>query len=164
MSDSALAYAPSSVGYVVRVEGRGAIADAAALRAFVTETLASGEGDVILDLTECDHLDSTFLGSLVTLHRSCRPNDKQFLVYLPTEDRKRLFGCCRLDTLLRFTDRAPKPTAAFTPLSTPKLRVDEFGHIIMESHERLAELGGKNAEAFRRVADRIAVELSKSGK
>jgi hypothetical protein len=34
----------------------------------------------------------------------------------------------------------------------------------MESHERLAELGGKNAEAFRRVADRIAMELSKTAK
>jgi anti-anti-sigma factor len=161
MSDtSAVRFGRTEVGYVVLIEGRGCAQQSVAVREFVQACLEDRDAQVVVDLNACEYLDSTFLGCLAELHRRHQQDPPRFLVAASREATDRLLRATRLDLLLNFTD-APAP-AADTCMSLPEgQRLDprEFGQHVMECHRRLSELGGSSAEAFARIADRLAEEL-----
>src|SRR5207237_6075556 len=71
---SALKIGRTDNGYSVRVEGAGKMKESRAVQEFVVRTLggadaAESAGSVAVDLSACEYLDSTFLGSLVFLSR-----------------------------------------------------------------------------------------------
>src|SRR3954468_15262229 len=101
--------APTDTGCCIRVTGRGTVRESAAARDVAMRTLESGPAaTVVVDLTACDYLDSTFLGLLAGMysaHGRTKPN--RFLIAAPQETRKKLMGPCRLDRLLPFSDTPP---------------------------------------------------------
>ena len=60
---------PISDGTVVCLVGRGTMCESPAFRD-VAERLLD-RGDVVFDASRCDYLDSTFLGCLIGLKKSC---------------------------------------------------------------------------------------------
>ena len=117
---------------------------------------------VVLDLSACTYIDSTFLGGLVSLfkrHVSGRPD--RFAIYAPAPLRQSLFGTSRLDRVFPFVDELPLVGAERLPLEVQSTTSrDELGSYVVECHRRLAELGGAEAETYGRVAEAIAQELT----
>src|SRR5579875_1841293 len=60
-----LAFARTESGYRLRVQGRGTMPQSHCVQNFVAEALAKDDRVVVLDLSEADYLDSTFLGCLL---------------------------------------------------------------------------------------------------
>src|SRR5262245_43461618 len=69
MSPAALSVGRSTNAYCVRVQGRCTMSQSPALHQFAIHVFAEGPEVIYVDLRNCDHLDSTFLGSLLDLHR-----------------------------------------------------------------------------------------------
>jgi hypothetical protein len=125
---------------------------------------------VIIDLADCTYLDSTFLGGLVSLLKRhgggvsggrAEGGNGRFAIYAPPEKRRLLFSVSRLDQLLPFVPELPA-SSGDTDLSLealPHASKEELGLYIVECHRRLAELGGSEAQDFRRVADALETEL-----
>lgn len=159
---------PSSVkvgrteaGYRVRVDGHGTLRNSPAVHAFTVRTLDDQDGGrVVIDLTTCQYLDSTFLGCLVDLNKrygTSRP--PRFEVAAPPETVRRLFGPTHLDRVLHVLDVEPATLGDEVDLSTEDLPLPELGRHLLECHRRLAEVDGPNQAAFRRIVDRLEAEL-----
>ena len=68
-------------------------------------------------------------------------------------------GSVHLDHFLNFADECPAGAGAPVTLHVSALDRAEFGQHLLETHRKLAELGGPAADTFRKVADQIAREL-----
>ena len=92
-------------GYVVRIEGRGTWRESCAVHEFMVQSLTSEACSEVIDLFGCEHLDSTFLGTLVDLYKHFGGEPPRLLVAASPEARRRLLAPTHLDTFLRITRR-----------------------------------------------------------
>src|SRR5262245_35990365 len=92
-----------SNGIAVRLVGRGTMFESHAFRAAID--LQPEPGVILFDATQCDYLDSTFLGCLVGLKKTCdhTPNGR-FVIAAPPPIRARLFSSSSLDRYFDFVD------------------------------------------------------------
>jgi len=149
-------------GYRVRVEGRGSAQESPALAAFVTQYLeACDRALVVVDLSACEHLDSTFLGCLVTLHQRCQESEgASFLTWADDDRRGKLLSPTRIDRVLEFAASAPETKGDDVCLGPRRLNEMEFGRHIMESHRALAGMPCAHAKLFQEIADQLDRELN----
>ena len=165
VGESALRVGRVASGYVVQVEGRGTLRESPALREFAVQSLddPGGPSTVVVDLSHCDYLDSTFLGCLVSLHRKYnRTLPHRFQVAASCDQCQKLLAPTHLNHLLDVTEVCPEPISDVVELSGPILPTADLGRHVMECHRRLAELGGCRASSFRSIADRLARELGEA--
>ena len=157
---SALTVGCTEGGHRVRVVGKGTMRESPAVREFAAQALDAGAGSLVLDLSACDYLDSTFLGCLVVLHKHYgREVPPRFAVSAPSEPCRRLMAMNKLDAFLAIIDPGPPLLGEEIPLPAPESCSVDLGRHIMECHRRLAEAGGPNEDAFRRIADQLDREL-----
>jgi anti-anti-sigma regulatory factor len=145
-------------GYVFRIVGRGTLLESAAVCDFVCGAIEDG-ADVVLDLSECEYLDSTFLGGLVIMYRRGESGCGSFAVFADESARRNLLDSCRLDLILPFVDECPPCTESSVALQVTHLKRTEFAQHLLETHRKLAKLGGPAAETFRRIVDQLRKEL-----
>ena len=145
-------------GYLFRIAGRGTNRESSAVRDFVCGAIEDG-ADVVLDLSTCEYLDSTFLGCLVLLHQRAAAHPGTFVVFADESTRERLLRQVGLDRLLCFVEALPPCTGEAVSLEVPTLERMEFCEHLLESHEKLAELGGPTAQTFASIAKQLAKEL-----
>ncbi len=159
MNDSCtLAIHLTQNGYVFRIDGRGTMHESASVRDFISGAIEDGV-DVVLDLSACEYLDSTFLGCLVLLHQRSKSHKGTFSVFADESARNRLLASVQLHRYLDFTEESPECLGEPVSLHVSKLDRAEFGQHLLATHRKLAELGGPSAETFKKVADEIAREL-----
>jgi anti-anti-sigma regulatory factor len=159
---SVLRVGRTASGFLVQVEGRGTLSESPALQEFAVQSLdgPSGPSSVVVDLSHCDYLDSTFLGCLVSLHQKYnRTSPHRFQVAASSDKRQKLLAPTHLNYILDLTDVCPEPISDVLEVSRPTLPGTDLGRHVMECHRRLAELGGSRATAFRSIADQLAREL-----
>jgi anti-anti-sigma factor len=93
-------------GFLVQVAGRGTLQVSPALQEFAVQSLDREyePGRVVVDLSHCDYLDSTFLGCLVNLHRRYNQTPPhRFQVAAPRDQCRKLLGLSHLHELLDVT-------------------------------------------------------------
>ena len=149
---------PTAEGYLFRIVGRGTMHESPTVRDFIGGAMEDG-AVVTLDLSECDYLDSTFLGCLVMLQRRGDMAERRFRVHAPDEPRQRLLKTSQIDRVLTFAETAPTPTGKAALLETTNLQRTEFCGHLLETHRALARLNGPAATMFQRIADQIARDL-----
>jgi len=159
---SVLEVGRAAEGYVVRVAGRGSMHESPGLKALVTDALvADPNAEFTVDLSECEYLDSTFLGCLVGLHSKFNANGGRRLRVAGSDDKLgQLFGPSRVERIL------PRGTSDHGTIrdwvSVPATDLDrnELGRHLIDAHRELADAGGPQAETFSAIADQIERELS----
>jgi len=152
----------TAVGYVVQVRGRGTLRESPALQSFADRVLASesSAGFLVVDLRECDYLDSTLLGCLAGLHRRHnRHQPHRFLVAASPERARRLLGPSRLDSLLDLVAEHDAPILQALGELAADLTIQDLGRHLMDCHRELAQIEGPEREEFQAVANRLAQEL-----
>jgi anti-anti-sigma regulatory factor len=147
-------------GYCIRIEGRGTLRESPTVHAFARHVLGSEPVSVVIDLTSCEYLDSTFLGGLIDLHRryAFKPPTR-LLLAAPPEARTRLLAPNCLDGLFHYLEDEPEASGQDVELPAVSLGREELGRHVLECHRRLVELGGPSQAAFQGVVDRLAQEL-----
>ena len=115
-------------GVMLRIVGRGTMRESLAFQHQVIDCLAQEESlKLVVDLGECNYLDSTFLGCLVNLHR--RLGATRLLLVACEQRRKQLLSAMKLDRLFSTVDSPPVGLGRLTfswmvmPLSTTILSV-----------------------------------------
>ena len=154
---SAIYVGRASQGLVVRVVGRGTMHESPAFRKLVEANLPCNT--VIFDATECEYLDSTFLGCLIGLQKSSEQSSHAFLIAASPESRMKLFSLSSLNKYFDFIAPQLKLLDEFVLVDVDKLDAVALGRHVMRCHSVLAERGGSQAPAFRAIADRLAQEL-----
>lgn len=160
---SLLKVARTLTGYCVRIEGRGTMKESPAAGEFAARSLGSAGSTLVVDLSHCEYLDSTFLGCLVEMQkRAGRATPPRFVVSAPSDTTRKLLGPTKLDSVLKTTVEAPQIIGDFVPLPAADPASPDIMRHVMECHRRLAELGGPQQAAFAAIADNIERELGKN--
>jgi len=167
-----LKVARTPTGYCLRVEGRGTMKESRSAAEFVIRSLETTPAPTIaVDLSACEHLDSTFLGCLVEMQRragkaaaaTAIPNlsstGPRFVVSAPPEKVKKLLSPTRLDVVLKTTAEPVQLTGQWVELPAADPASPDVIRHVMDCHRRLAELGGPQQAAFAAIADNIQREL-----
>jgi anti-anti-sigma regulatory factor len=161
-----LKVAPTDRGCCIRVEGAGTMQESQAARDLAARTLdISPEAVVVFDLSDCEYLDSTFIGCLVQLHRTYgKVKPPRYLVAAPEPRRKKLLGACAVDRILPAVDAPPLLCGEWVVLASSGSRGDrpELMRHVMECHRALAQLDTPMKTAFTRIADGIERDLAKA--
>ncbi len=143
----------SDTGYVFRIVGRGTLRESPAVRDFVSGAMEDG-ADVVIDLSQCEYLDSTFLGCLAILHQR-----GSFKVFASDLVRRRLFGSSHLDRILVFAQQLPESLGDSVVLQVTELERKEFCQHLLNTHRKMAKLGGPSAETFQRIVKQLQKEM-----
>lgn len=166
-----LKVARTPTGYCLRIEGRGTMRESRSAAAFVEQCLGvSPAPTIVVDLSGCEYLDSTFLGCLVEMQRRAgkAPAPEglpgpRFVVSAPPERVRKLLAPTKLDLALKRTAEPPAVSGEWVELPAADPAGPDVMRHVMECHRRLAELGGPQQAAFAAIADNIEREMRGKG-
>jgi anti-anti-sigma regulatory factor len=134
-----------------RVEGRGTMTQSMPLRRFAERCLGEGITAMRVDLRHCTHMDSTFLGTLLTMQGLlARRGQGNLTVVSPSPGCAQVLQQMGLDGIFR-TEKADEPDVAWQELPTETPDMQTFKRTVTEAHEELANLPGPAGEQFRTV-------------
>jgi anti-anti-sigma regulatory factor len=141
----------------IRIEGRGNFQSSGSIRKFVQAMMLRGRRQFIVDLASCDHMDSTFMGTLTGISQNLRELGQGSLQVINATPRNVelmenlglnfLFGIEAAGTVMR--------TPAEEEVKLMPLPVDTTAEkdVILSAHEALIEANPANAERFRDVLE-----------
>lgn len=140
------------------------MSESPAAHAFVERSIREGATSVYVDVSECAYLDSTFLGSLLDLHRRHgKEKPAKFSLVATPEARAKLFQPTHLHTVFNFADEVPKSVQTWVDLPClPARTPGDLARHVMECHQRLAEIDSPSRASFAAVAQQLERELSKT--
>lgn len=152
-------------GYLLRLEGRATMRESPAIAELVTHLLDTSTGALTIDLSQCQYIDSTFLGCLLAMHKRFGVGSSpRFVVARPSERCRQSLASTRLDAMLHIVATTPDVVGEVRPVPISVFETRDLSQHVMECHRLLADLGGPMAEAFARVADQLARELAPPAK
>lgn len=137
-----------------KVEGRATMTQSLPLRRFAERALETGTTAVRVDLHDATYMDSTFVGTLLALHKAMEAGGKARLTVLaPSSPCVRILRDLGLfDVLL--TDESPAgPAIPWTELACAGDDATAFKRNIKQAHEHLAELPGPVGKQFEQVVE-----------
>ncbi len=137
----------------VRVAGRGSFQNSPGLKTFAEKMAAAGLREFVIDLKECELMDSTFMGTLAGI--GLRLGDTGHIRIIRANPRNRqVLANLGLDRILAIADTAPAPPpeAALRDAADVHPAGAERDTII-EAHENLAAAHPENAVRFKDVIE-----------
>jgi anti-anti-sigma regulatory factor len=151
----------TATGCILRVEGRGTMRESKAAHELAVRCIPESGFTVAVDLSDCDNLDSTFLGCLIDLQRRFgRGSESRFSVASPSDKCRRLFETAQVQRALNVTPDHPEVLGDYVPVPSAALDSTQTTQHIMECHRLLSEFEGPSQAAFRAIANQLERELA----
>lgn len=157
---------------VIRISGRGNFANSFELKRIAEvmfEKRPKGQCRFIIDLAECETMDSTFMGQLASIGlRQRRDSPRPLIVVNPNAQNQRLMstlGLVHFTEVHQAKDLSLPSVEAFKSPDRPELdRIDQILHMI-EAHEQLCDADTGNAVRFESVLRYLneSLQREKSG-
>jgi anti-anti-sigma regulatory factor len=144
-----------------QVIGWGQMALSLAVRRCAEEGFRRGKKILRFDLRHCSYMDSTFLGTVLFLHKAVRRLEAgQLLLLSPSSE------CCALLHQLGVAQILPRliteeAVCEWTELVRESHDVKAFNRTVVDAHQQLADLGGAVGEAFAPVVRCLVEDLKK---
>ena len=140
MATTVFMSAPIANGQLIRIIGQGTLEQSQAVRDIVTGALEQGHS-VVIDLSQCDYVDSAFMGGLIWLHKFAGERSTDQLTFYASEKKIReLFGPSLLDRVLNIVGDRPEPTEEFTVVATESDQQSGLSQFMADCDRRFTEL------------------------
>jgi len=146
----------------VKVDGRGTFQNSIGLKQVIKQMIQRGYRDFVIDLKDCDLMDSTFMGTLAGAALRLRELGQGQLSVSNANTRSHdLLVGLGLDQLFHVSTKSvgtlPSATA---PVLMPEDGSDDASkRAVLEAHEALAAADASNAVKFQDVIDFLRQEL-----
>lgn len=151
-----------SLGQTVwlKVNGRGTFQNSPGVKEFVKQMIQRGHREFVVDLEECELMDSTFMGTLAGVALRLREIGQGGLRTVNVNVRNAsLFENLGLDQL--FTVETGHVTDAPSTLKQAEaVDEDNAKETVLEAHEALIEADAHNAVKFKDVVEYLRQELA----
>ncbi len=146
----------------VRVVGRGTFQNSQPLRLFALQQIEEGHREFVMDLGQCQGMDSTFVGVLAGIGLRLRKNGRPATMHIVNISPRQLellqtLGLDRLFTLNASTLPAAEETNYHVLPDTDLTRIthpldkDETTDLMIEAHDNLVRADERNAAKFREL-------------
>jgi anti-anti-sigma factor len=148
----------------IKVIGCGNFQCSPCLRKIVQEQLAQGHYDYIVDLTECNQLDSTFMGTLAGIAQRLRNKKKgSFQVVNVSESNQQLMENLGLDQIFSISPIAEGKKLPLADAECSFVQVTEgltiskesVEEIVRSAHQALVRANQANAPKFQSLLEII---------
>jgi len=137
----------------VRVEGRGTFQNSTGLKEFASEMTKRGHTEFVIDLKNCELMDSTFMGTLAGIAMRLGPAGKLHVVH-PNARCRQVLKNLGLDRVVSVEEdsslRAPGEPLRDAEGNPPREAKRET---IIEAHENLVAADPANAVRFKDVIE-----------
>jgi len=154
MSESTIAVARQANTAFIRVSGKGSFKNAKLLKSFSDTVREEGCDRFVVDLRNCKHMDSTFMGVLAGLAASQKKARLEAPKITNLSPRNReLLETLGLDNVLILTERDtenPDSDYQFLDQTSPEDKRDS-AELMLEAHQKLIEADERNASKFQDV-------------
>lgn len=136
----------------VRVSGRGSFQNSTGLKQFATEMMKRGVRGFVIDLSACEMMDSTFMGTLAGIALKLGGQGGLKVICANPRNRQVMLNL-GLDRVLSLDSDAPAaPDSSLHDAETNPPRQAERATII-EAHENLVAANPENATRFKDVIE-----------
>jgi anti-sigma B factor antagonist len=152
----------------VKVEGRGTFQNSAGLKEFVKQMIQRGFRDFIVDLRDCEQMDSTFMGTLAGVALRLRELGQGALRTINVNDRNAgLLSSLGLDQLFHVENAGITIEDQPDKLELREAKQEKTGGTehkrqVLEAHEALVQADAANLVKFKDVLDYMRSELNVS--
>ncbi len=153
----------------IRVEGKGSSRNSARLKSFTELARRKGQTRFVVDLENCEALDSTFMGTMAALALALAAGEPAGALEIinATGRTRETLAHLGLDCLMSVDDdgsawkeeRIQVGQNLTKPLAPIKMSKREHAELVMEAHEALVEANEANISQFRDVLDFLRQEL-----
>lgn len=146
----------------VKVEGRGTFQNSIGLKQVIKQMIQRGYRDFVVDLKDCDLMDSTFMGTLAGAALRLRELGQGQLSVSNANPRSHdLLVGLGLDQLFHVSTKAvgASPDATAPVLPTQNGSDAASKRAVLEAHEALAAADASNAVKFHDVIEFLRQEL-----
>jgi anti-sigma B factor antagonist len=149
-----------------RLRGRATAGESTGFKTAAEGLRSQGLIDFVIDLTECQSMDSTFIGVLTGLSRRLRreggPAGKVELVNTTPQVRRQLDDLFVLDQFT-LTECQLMPGVAYTQVQAGTTNKAELSRLMLDAHQTLMDLNTANIPKFKQVAEFLEQDLRKLG-
>lgn len=146
----------------MKVDGRGDFQNCSCVREFFQRMISKGHRDYVLDLAECELMDSTFMGTLAAVAFHLREKGCEMLRIVRANTRNHsLLENLGLDNLFKLEPAAgdPPPHSLHTA-GAHEQPPREQRTTILSAHEALVEADPRNAVRFQDVIEYLRHEIA----
>ena len=116
---------------------RATLNEAAEFREYLNEAILGTDIDIIVNLSDCQHLDSTFLGVLVSGYKKLKSKNRSLVIIEPT-DQSRVF--LTLNSIGKIFPLYDNVTSALADIENKKMLENVVDHIADENVENEIEI------------------------
>lgn len=161
----------------IRVVGTGTYQNSLGLRRTVLELHRRGYTEFLVDLTDCEWMDSTFVGLLAGIGLRLKQSDRRGCLYIigVSERNAELLQSVGLSRLARIELHTPAALEQYLPDDMAFTRIDgsepgirgadmdagETADLVLESHEDLVRADERNEAKFGEVIRQIRQEIGR---
>ena len=152
----------------VKVEGRGTFQNSAGLKEFVKQMIQRGYRDFVVDLRDCEQMDSTFMGTLAGVALRLREIGQGGLQTINVNDRNAgLLSSLGLDQLFHVEGTESSVENQPEKLELRETKQEKAGkkeqqQTVLEAHEALVQADAANEVKFKDVLEYMRHELNVS--
>jgi anti-anti-sigma regulatory factor len=150
----------------IRVESRGNYLSSGPVKKFVLAMINRGHKRFVVDLAACDHMDSTFMGTLAGISQKLGHQEQGLLTVINVRPRNmELLENLGLHLLFRveaLADGEKTPAESGAELMEIPMAENPDKGIVMAAHEALIAANPANAERFQDVLDYLGKDTGAS--
>jgi len=148
---------------VFRAIGRVTFKVSTEFREYAVAAFAAGARCLILDLSECVTMDSTFMGVLAMIGIEGRKRQAQLLVINAEASNRKLLDGIGVSRVWTFSEQ-PVPDVTLSTLceaAKGAVSTAEVADLVLTAHRTLMELDEANIPKFKNVVDLLSQELGR---
>ena len=145
----------------MRLEGKGTHLNSYLLKRYILQCLEENRSLFQVDLSQCNYMDSTFLGMLAGLGIKMEKRSlPQIKLMNPTERIRGLLEGLGVEQLFRVIQE-DYPISSFNELHGKELGKEEKSREMLEAHEKLVQISQSNNAKFRDVITLLRKKVNK---
>ena len=149
----------------IRVTGRGSFKVSATLKQFIAEILSKQPiSFVVLDLSECIGMDSTFMGVLAGLSGRLKQSGQTLELINLSEKNAQLLATLGVDKVISHYSHShghELPVEPARSLSIAEATKKDLAETALRAHETLVELNEENRPRFKRVIEYLKTDVDR---
>ena len=152
----------------IRVFGKGAFACSQNLRDFCSKIIETKIEKIIVDLSECTSIDSTFMGVLAMVGLQGRKTNVGVEIVNVDEAKKKLLKGLGLEKLFTYshtdTDQVSWELLCNATSDSQEMGKVERAKTMLEAHETLIEVDSNNKPKFKDVIEYLKEDVKRLNK
>jgi len=144
----------------VRVIGRATFKVSRELREYGVQTVNDGMKNIIIDLSQCNGMDSTFMGVLAMIGLEAK-GKARVLVVNANEKLRNLLDSIGVSRLVEFTQKEMNEInwSSLCEAAKESGDMDEMADTIREAHKTLMNISSENVPKFKNVVDMLSSDM-----